>query len=109
QHGIVSLLDFHQDLYNEEFQGEGAPAWATQDGGLPNPALGFPGNYFANPAENHAWDAFWSDAAAPDGRGLQEHYVGALAHVATYFRAATSVAGYEVMNEPWPGDGWPLC
>src|SRR4051794_29051827 len=27
-HGIVSLLDFHQDLYNEEFQGEGAPAWA---------------------------------------------------------------------------------
>src|ERR1700749_4514387 len=34
-HGIVSLLDFHQDLYNEQFQGEGAPAWAVQDGGLP--------------------------------------------------------------------------
>src|SRR6185312_15985096 len=23
EHGIVSLLDFHQDLYNEKFQGEG--------------------------------------------------------------------------------------
>ena len=29
-HGIVSLLDFHQDLYNEVFQGEGAPAWAVR-------------------------------------------------------------------------------
>src|ERR1700731_2415004 len=33
-HGIVSLLDFHQDLYNEAFQGEGAPAWAVQQAGL---------------------------------------------------------------------------
>ncbi|MCW2659182.1 MAG: endoglycoceramidase [Mycobacterium sp.] len=32
-HGIVSLLDFHQDLYNEAFQGEGAPAWAVQQAG----------------------------------------------------------------------------
>ena len=36
-HGIVSLLDFHQDLYNEKFQGEGAPAWAVQDGGPAQP------------------------------------------------------------------------
>ena len=109
RHGIVSLLDFHQDLYNEEFQGEGAPAWATQDGGLINPALGFPGNYFANLAENHAWDAFWADAPASDGRGLQDHYAGTLAHVASYFRGVPSVMGYEVMNEPWPGTTWALC
>lgn len=108
-HGIVSLLDLHQDLYNEEFQGEGAPAWATQDGGLLNLPLGFPGNYFANLAENHAWDAFWANAAAPDGAGLQDHYAAALAHVASYFRGDSSLVGYEVMNEPWPGDGWPLC
>ncbi len=61
-HGIVSLLDFHQDLYNEVFQGEGAPAWAVKTDGLPNPQLGFPGNYFANPAEEFAWHAFWRDA-----------------------------------------------
>ena len=52
-HGIVSLLDFHQDLYNEAFQGEGAPAWAVQQAGLPNPQLGFPGNYFLNLFEVH--------------------------------------------------------
>ncbi|MHB8693534.1 MAG: hypothetical protein ACYDHH_20035 [Solirubrobacteraceae bacterium] len=45
RHGIVALLDFHQDLYNEAFQGEGAPDWAVQSAGLPNLRLGFPGNY----------------------------------------------------------------
>jgi endoglycosylceramidase len=108
-HGIVSLLDFHQDLYNEQFQGEGAPSWAVQDGGLPNPQLGFPGNYLANPAEWHAWDAFWADSPAPDGVGLQEHYARTWAHVAARFAGDPAVAGYEVMNEPWPGSLGEIC
>ncbi|MGO9925933.1 MAG: cellulase family glycosylhydrolase [Mycobacterium sp.] len=108
-HGIVSLLDFHQDLYNEVFQGEGAPAWAVQTGGLPNPQLGFPGNYFANPAEEFAWNAFWRDAPAPDGIGLQDHYSRAWAHVAGYFHGNPAVFGYEVLNEPWPGIVWEGC
>jgi endoglycosylceramidase len=33
--GIFSLVDFHQDLYNERFGGEGWPGWATLDDGLP--------------------------------------------------------------------------
>src|SRR6476646_12280219 len=28
--GIWTLLDFHQDLFNERFQGEGEPDWAVQ-------------------------------------------------------------------------------
>ena len=39
-HGILSLLDSHQDLYNEIFQGEGAPAWAVQGRGAAQPATG---------------------------------------------------------------------
>jgi endoglycosylceramidase len=109
QHGIVSLLDFHQDLYSEKFQGEGAPAWAVPLSSLPNPPLGFPGNYFANPAENATWDAFWRNAPAPDGVGLQTHYARAWAHVAARFRGNPAVLGYEVMNEPWPGTLWSLC
>jgi endoglycosylceramidase len=108
-HGIVSLLDFHQDLYNEKFQGEGAPAWAVQDGGLPNPALGFPFNYFGNLAEDRAWDAFWRNAPAADGVGLQDHYARAWAHVAARFADVASVVGYEVLNEPWPGTVWEPC
>lgn len=108
-HGIVSLLDFHQDLFNEKFQGEGAPAWAVEDGGLPNPPLGFPGNYFANPAEDASWDAFWNNAPASDGVGLQDHYARAWARVAARFRNSPSVFGYEVLNEPWPGTVWEPC
>jgi endoglycosylceramidase len=108
-HGIVSLLDFHQDLYNEVFQGEGAPAWAVKTDGLPNPQLGFPANYFANPAEEFAWHAFWRDAPAPDGIGLQDHYARAWAHVAAFFRGNPGVFGYEVLNEPWPGLIWEGC
>lgn len=108
-HGIVSLLDFHQDLWNERFQGEGAPAWAVQDGGLPNPQLGFPGNYFANLAQDRAWDSFWANRPAADGVGLQDHLARAWAHVAARFRDSAAVMGYEVLNEPWPGTLWEPC
>jgi endoglycosylceramidase len=108
-HGIVSLLDFHQDLYNERFQGEGAPAWAVHDIGLPNPALGFPWNYFGNLAEEHAWDAFWVNVKASDGIGLQDHYAAAWRHVAQRFAGRPDVVGYELLNEPWPGTLWEQC
>jgi endoglycosylceramidase len=108
-HGVLSLLDFHQDMYNEVFQGEGAPAWAVQTGGLPNPQLGFPANYFANPAQDFAWNSFWRNAPAPDGIGLQDHYAHTWAHVAAYFRGNPGVFGYEVLNEPWPGLVWEPC
>src|SRR5258707_11090732 len=100
-HGVLSLLDFHQDMYNERFQGEGAPDWAVQDGGLPNPALGFPGNYTANPALEHALDQFFTNASGPSGRGLQDWFASAWAHVAARFRANRSVLGYELFNEPF--------
>src|ERR1700736_6283157 len=59
RHGIVALLDFHQDMYNERFQGEGAPDWAVQDDGLPAfPQYGFPGNYLLMAALQHALDHF---------------------------------------------------
>ncbi|EUA10799.1 cellulase family protein [Mycobacterium kansasii 732] len=47
-HGIVSLLDMRQDMYNEIFRGEGAPACAVPETRLPNHQFGFPNNYFLN-------------------------------------------------------------
>ena len=108
-HGIVSLLDFHQDMLNQRFQGEGIPDWAVQDGGLLNPKLGFPGNYLSNPALQHALDAFWSDAPGPGGIGLQARFAGAWEHVATRFKHTRSVLGYEIFNEPFPGTQWEPC
>ena len=107
--GVYTVIDMHQDNWSTEFQGEGAPAWATMDGGLPNPKFGFPANYWLNPAENHAWDSFWSNASAPDGLGLQDHYAQTWESIASYFSGNPAVIGYDVMNEPFPGSTWPAA
>jgi endoglycosylceramidase len=110
RHGIFSQLDFHQDMYNERFQGEGWPDWAVQDDGLPNtPQLGFPGNYFGMPALIRAFDHFWANDPGPGGVGLQDRYAAAWAHVAARFASARHTLGFDLMNEPWPGTPWPSC
>jgi endoglycosylceramidase len=110
RHGIVSLLDFHQDMYNELFQGEGAPDWAVQDDGLPPlPKMGFPANYEVMPALQHAFDHFWDNSPGPGGVGLQDRYAGAWRQVAQRFRRTASVLGYELFNEPFPGTAYLTC
>ncbi|MBX7433986.1 cellulase family glycosylhydrolase, partial [Mycobacterium sp. Y57] len=103
-HGIVSVLDMHQDAYSTVTGGEGAPDWAVQTGGATNILLPFPASIFFNPAGNHAWDAFWTNAEAADGVGLQNHYALMWQHVADYFADDPGVAGYEIMNEPHAGN-----
>jgi endoglycosylceramidase len=110
KHHIAPLIDFHQDMYNERFQGEGWPDWAVLDDGAPaQPQLGFPGNYLAQPAVNRAFDNFWANAPGPGGVGLVDRYAAAWKHVAGRFAANRGVLGYDVMNEPWPGTGWQQC
>lgn len=108
--GIWVLLDFHQDMYHERFQGEGAPDWAVQDDGLPAiPQLGFPNNYFGMPALNRAFDHFWANDPGPGGVGLQDRYAAAWRHTAAYFRDTPGVLGLDLFNEPWPGTTWLTC
>jgi endoglycosylceramidase len=106
--GVFSLVDFHQDLFNEKFQGEGWPDWQVQDDALPNPQNGFPNNYFTNPALIRAFDHFWANDTV-GGVKLQDEYAAAWTHVARIFRHSKHVLGYDVMNEPWPGSEWPTC
>ena len=110
RHGIVSLVDFHQDLYNERFQGEGWPDWAVFDDGLPaEPKNGFPANYLGMPALQHAYDNFYANVKAPDGKGIEDHYAAAWGHVAKAFARDPFVLGYDLYNEPWPGTAWQDC
>jgi len=102
-HNIYTVIDMHQDAYSSVFGYDGAPAWAVQDGGLPNPELSFPLAVFFNPAGTHAWDAFWSNSNGPDGIGLENHYAQMWEHVADYFKGNADVAGFEIMNEPYSG------
>jgi endoglycosylceramidase len=108
--GIYTLVDFHQDMYNERYSGEGWPDWAALDDGLPAaPDAGFPANYFAMPALNRAFDHFWANDPGPGGVGLQDRYAAAFRVVAKAFRDRSKVLGYDLMNEPWPGTIWPTC
>ncbi|MBV9310161.1 MAG: cellulase family glycosylhydrolase [Solirubrobacterales bacterium] len=110
RHHIASLLDFHQDQYNERFQGEGFPDWAVQDDGLPaQPKLGFGADYVSMPALWRAFDHFWANSPGPGGVGIQDRYASAWSHVAAHFRSNRNVLGYELMNEPWPGSQWSSC
>jgi endoglycosylceramidase len=108
-HGVVSLLDFHQDMYNEAFQGEGEPAWAIDDDDVPAiPQAGFPGNYFLNPALQVTYDHFFANASV-DGGGLENWYAGMVQHVAGYFDGDSGVLGYDLFNEPSPGSALATC
>jgi endoglycosylceramidase len=110
KHGIAALLDFHQDLFNERYQGEGAPDWAVQDDGVPaQPQAGFPGNYFGMAALWRAFDHFWANDPGPGGVGLQDRYAAAWKHVARYFRTTDGVLGIDIFNEPFPGSQWSTC
>src|SRR3954453_18065282 len=106
--GVFSLLDFHQDMYNEKFQGEGWPDWQVQDDGLPNPRNGFPGNYLTNPALWRAYDHFWANDTV-GGVKLLNRYAAAWRHVARAFRDRSRMLGYDILNEPFPGSQLATC
>lgn len=105
-HGIVSILDMHQDLYSSEIGGNGAPDWATLfNAGDNDTSHPFPFAYALNPAQNQAWDAFWSNEKV-EGVGLQNYYARMWQVTADYFGGTPGVVGYEIMNEPWAGSSW---
>ncbi|HEX8054130.1 MAG TPA: cellulase family glycosylhydrolase [Thermoleophilaceae bacterium] len=104
KHGIYPLVDFHQDMYNERFNGQGFPDWAVRDDGLPaQPDQGFPANYLIMPALQRAFDYFFDDV------DLQEPYAAAWAHVAQRFRKERGLVGFDIFNEPFPGTRWQSC
>ncbi|MEB2343700.1 MAG: cellulase family glycosylhydrolase [Deltaproteobacteria bacterium] len=113
QRGIYTLIDLHQDAWSATlaarpgeactagppaFGWDGAPAWATQDGGEPRcAALEI---RELSPAVLAAFDAFWRDAPGPGGVGIRTRYARMLAHLAARFSRLDAVAGYDLMNEP---------
>ncbi len=110
RHGIHVLVDFHQDLFNERFSGEGFPDWAVLDDGLPaQPDAGFPGNYFVMAALWRAYDHFWANDPAADGTPLQDAYATAWRQAAIRLRQEPAVLGYDIFNEAWPGSQWTTC
>lgn len=112
--GLYVLIDFHQDLFNERYQGNGMADWMAVDSSpvdptlVPSCALGFPGNMFACAFLWEAFDRFLGLAGrpleiGPRGLTLQAELADAWRQVATRFRDDPLVLGYDLLNEPYPG------
>ena len=99
QYHIYTLLDMHQDVYNEAFDGEGAPKWAVCTNGAPktDPPGRWSLNYATTPADN-AYSHFWTNNVVGD---LQGEYDRVWAQVASYFRSNPWILGYDPFNEPF--------
>ena len=113
KHNVYTIIDFHQDAWGPAlaarpgeactapaapaFGWDGAPAWATLDGGAPRCFTLF---REVNPAVQAAFAAFFSNAPGPGGMGIRTRYVRMLHHVAWRFATQKAIAGYDVMNEP---------
>jgi endoglycosylceramidase len=103
---IWVMIDFHQDLFTERFQGEGFPAWAVHQpltSALPDPAFGFPANYFT-PQVSEVFDQLYANAG-----GVRDKVAQAWAAVAERFRHQPYLMGYDLINEPWPGTDFATC
>jgi endoglycosylceramidase len=110
RHGVLSLIDFHQDEYGPVFYDNGYPGWMTITDGLPNVfEVGFPLQYLLNPALERAFDHLWANDTGSDGKPLQTDDAGILSYVARGLRGLTGLLGYEILNEPWPGSAYPTC
>lgn len=109
-YGISVLVDAHQDMHNEKFQGQGSPDWAVLDKGVPSwPQVGFPTNSLVNLGLLVSWDAFLDNEAGPGGIGLQDRYAAMWGHVAKRFKGVPGVLGWDIMNEPLAGSKWGEC
>jgi endoglycosylceramidase len=112
RHGILSLVDFHQDFYNQRFGGQGMADWMVLDDGLGDLPVALTPNTILRalqPSGTRVWDNFWANKRAGDGIGLQEHYASDWKAVARRLRHEPSVIGYDLMNEPWPGSAAVSC
>ncbi|MGH8978310.1 MAG: cellulase family glycosylhydrolase, partial [Acidimicrobiia bacterium] len=92
--GVYSVIDLHQDAWGPSlaarpgevcpagqepaFGWDGAPAWATLDGGAARCTIA--GIRELSPAVRAAFAAFWSDAPGPDGVGIRTRYARMLGH-----------------------------
>lgn len=120
---IYVILDMHEDQYSyfittnssgyppfltPSSGQDGAPEWAVQTDGWP--ALSIFGIGPLNLASMAAFQNFYNNTVVPGvpqgdapGPGLQDHYIGAVASLARRFANRSTVAGFEIMNEPEPG------
>lgn len=101
--GIFVILDMHQDLFSVKYS-DGAPEWATLDEGKSHITGDIWSDaYILSQAVQTSFDNFWSNKPASDGIGIQDHYAQLWKYIADRYKNNSTVIGYDILNEPFPG------
>ena len=117
--GLYVVIDMHQDAWSKYVytpagqpcpppfktvggfhESDGAPAWAST---ALTPTCALNGTRELDTAVQENFQKLWSDLPGPDNIGLQEHYAAVMVALARRFGGDSTVAGYEIINEPSPG------
>ncbi|ORY43119.1 glycoside hydrolase [Rhizoclosmatium globosum] len=124
--GIYVLLDFHQDLMSERFCGQGVPPYIVDTNPTANSgAAGFPfplsfSSYKTgsngNPSNADCQSKIWSlystsqslavlfDQLYNNKNGVRDAFISFWTVVAKTFLPFKNILGYDIINEPLPGD-----
>jgi endoglycosylceramidase len=104
--GLYVILGMTQFLWGEGIpDGHGAPIWALiktdtvhrHNGYHPSTA------YVESPLIHTAFDNFWENTPAKDGKGLIDHYADSWKLIARMFNGDSLVLGYQIINDPFLG------
>jgi endoglycosylceramidase len=101
ERGMWVIVDFHQDIYAENYCGDGFPSWTLHREDLPEPHFDCPEwfmKYLFDSEVKAAYDDFWADTY-----GARTAFKTMWALMATRYAQHPGVIGFEVINEPHSG------
>eukprot|EP00842_Homolaphlyctis_polyrhiza_P001164 jgi/Hompol1/2048/HPOL_002849-RA len=127
KHNIFVLIEYHQDLLAEQFCGHGVPRWLINSDWLPEwrrfpvPQKWKPFNTTASngiPTREQCSEISWflsyftmavADAFGKfysNHDGMLDKFSAFWHRVVSEFHGEPNILGYEIINEPWPGNHW---
>jgi endoglycosylceramidase len=108
-HGLLVLVDLHQDGWGPGLGDDGYPDWMTITHGATDTGTGFPLYYVTNPAIQAAFQSLWDDDLGPSATSLQTWGTQIWHALAASVATNPGVIGYDLFNEPWPGTTFGPC
>jgi endoglycosylceramidase len=83
KYGLYIVLDMHQYKWAEKFGGSGVPDWMVKQYAPTEAGM------------RKAVSDFWADDT------LQDHFLNVWTQIARIYANETTIAGYDILNEPW--------
>jgi endoglycosylceramidase len=103
-HHVFTLLEAHQDGYNETVGGAGFPDWATITDKTWAPLESVPGVGIFDLQAARAFDHLYANTD-----GIADAFARAWKALAAAFAVNPMMLGYDLFNEPGPGSQWETC